>query len=529
MKHPNILFLFTDQHRKSALGFWSRPEYRDGLLGESDPVHTPNLDRLAEESIVVSNAYSSYPVCSPFRAMLFSGRYPENNGVWQNCAPGRRDELRSDISTFTDILSDSGYSVGYVGKWHLERPEADFDRDGNYIGDDPSYEGERYFPDGSHDDNTVCWDTLIPRGRQRKMDYLYAYNTWDIFRAEADMPLQKRPHYWDKNQNRVTAPEGVWSPDFETDLAIDFLKNEKGERNAEAPFALFVSYNPPHSPYTSRADTDIEAYDQHYSREQIPQATDLLKRKNVTLENEKFLEQARVYFSHVTGIDRCIGRILDALTPEQAENTVVIFTADHGEMLGSHGLMAKNVPYEEATAIPFLIRYPGKLAHRCEPLFLSGADILPTVLSLAEIEIPDEIEGKDYFFLTKEAFQVDIKSKKITEWDFCLNNYYGFSHDTLQGTRVITHALSRMAIRIKEKNPQEVTTIFLMPQNKDKIFSNLNQIYKGDDLLLRKALVEEEICHSVLFDEIITVSDSAIELLYDESVKKIILNTKKRD
>jgi len=138
----------------------------------------------------------------------------------------------------------------------------------------------------------------------------------------------------------------------------------------------------------------------------------------------------------------------------------------------------------------------------------------------------DEIEGKDYFFLTKEAFQVDIKSKKITEWDFCLNNYYGFSHDTLQGTRVITHALSRMAIRIKEKNPQEVTTIFLMPQNKDKIFSNLNQIYKGDDLLLRKALVEEEICHSVLFDEIITVSDSAIELLYDESVKKIILNTK---
>jgi len=396
MKHPNILFLFTDQHRKSALGFWSRPEYRDGLLGESDPVHTPNLDRLAEESIVVSNAYSSYPVCSPFRAMLFSGRYPENNGVWQNCAPGRRDELRSDISTFTDILSDSGYSVGYVGKWHLERPEADFDRDGNYIGDDPSYEGERYFPDGSHDDNTVCWDTLIPRGRQRKMDYLYAYNTWDIFRAEADMPLQKRPHYWDKNQNRVTAPEGVWSPDFETDLAIDFLKNEKGERNAEAPFALFVSYNPPHSPYTSRADTDIEAYDQHYSREQIPQATDLLKRKNVTLENEKFLEQARVYFSHVTGIDRCIGRILDALTPEQAENTVVIFTADHGEMLGSHGLMAKNVPYEEATAIPFLIRYPGKLAHRCEPLFLSGADILPTVLSLAEIEIPDEIEGKDY-------------------------------------------------------------------------------------------------------------------------------------
>ena len=432
MKHPNIIFLFSDQHRKSSMGFWSNPQYRDCLLGEGDPVHTPHLDRLAEEGIVVSNAYSSYPVSSPFRAMLFSGRYPANNGVWQNCAPGRRDELRGDIDTFTDILSDSGYSVGYVGKWHLEHPEANFDGEGNYIADDPSYRGERYFPDGSPDSNTVCWDTLIPRDRQRKIDYLYAYNTWDIFRAEPDMPAQKRPHYWDKNQNRITAPDGVWSPDFETDLAIDFLKNENGERKAENPFALFVSYNPPHSPYTSRSDTDFEAYDRYYSQKAVPDAKELLKRKNVTLEDKKFLEQTRVYFSHVTGIDRCVGRILDSLTPEQAENTLVVFTADHGEMLGSHGLMAKNVPYEEATAIPFLIRYPGKLTHRCDPLLLTGPDILPTVLTLAGISIPEGIEGHDYASLLitgrgerpRTALFTQVKKKGVRSEKYLLTVTY---------------------------------------------------------------------------------------------------------
>ncbi len=383
------------------MGFWSGEEYRDGILGASDPVVTPNLDKLAQEGIVVSGAYSSYPVCSPFRAMLFSGRYPEHNGVWANCCPGRKDELFGEIGTFTDVLSDNGYSVGYVGKWHLERPDPDLDACGNYIGHDPDYKGERFFPDGSPDSNTVCWDTLIPRGRQRKIDYLYAYNTWDIFRAKEDMPPLRRPHYWDKEQNRITAPEGMWSPDFETDMAIRFLQNENGERDADKPYALFVSYNPPHSPYNSREDTDYRAYDTYYSKEIVPDAKDLLKRENVTLDNEKLHEQTRVYFSHVTGIDRCIGRLLESVGAYDPENTIVIFTSDHGEMLGSHGLMSKNIPYEEATAIPFIIRYPDALQHRMEPLLLTGVDIMPTVLSLMHIPCPEWAEGTDYASLLK--------------------------------------------------------------------------------------------------------------------------------
>ena len=145
------------------MGFWQKEEYRDKLLGLSDPVYTPNIDTLADEGIVVSEAYSSYPVCSPFRAMLFSGLYPEDNGVWQNCAPGRRDKLSDGIPTLTDTLAGNGYSVGYVGKWHLEEPCADFDCDGNYIKDSADYQGERYFADGSPENAPTCWDTLIEK------------------------------------------------------------------------------------------------------------------------------------------------------------------------------------------------------------------------------------------------------------------------------------------------------------------------------------------------------------------------------
>ena len=399
---PNILFICTDQQRRSALGFWHKDEYRSSLTGAPDPVHTPHLDRLADEGIVVSEAYSSYPVCSPFRAMLFSGRYPEDNGVWQNCCPNRKDELRADIPTFTDVLTDNGYSVGYVGKWHLENPRADFDIDGKYIAEIFDYCGARYYADGSPDGAPTCWDTLIPKHRQRGIDYLYAYNTYDVFRyREGDDPL-KIPRLFDKDYQRHSPLPGEWSPDYETDIAIRFLNNEGSVRDEGKPFALFVNYNPPHSPYESREDTDYASYDRYYA-DASPENR-LPAKENVTLGGHDFEEKARVYFSHVSGIDKCVGRLLDALDKiGRREDTIVVYTSDHGEMLGSHGLMSKNVPYEEATAIPFIIRYPECLSHRVEPLFLSAVDMMPTILGLSDIPAPDGAAGEDYSALLKSG------------------------------------------------------------------------------------------------------------------------------
>ena len=429
---PNIIFILTDQQRRAALGFWQKEEYRERLLGLSDPVYTPNIDALADEGIVVSEAYSSYPVCSPFRAMLFSGLYPEENGVWQNCAPGRSDKLADGISTLTDTLAENGYSVGYVGKWHLEEPCADFDREGNYIKDREDYRGEKFFADGSPEGAPTCWDTLIEKDRQRGIDYLYAYNTYDVFRYREGADMRKTPRLFDKDYRRHIPPTDVWAPDYETDIAINFLKNEHGERKRENPFALFVCYNPPHSPYSSREDTDYISYDEHYKdaepKDRLP------RRENVTLRGEKFENSARVYFSHVSGIDRCVGRLLSALDGcGDADNTIVVYTSDHGEMMGSHGLMSKNVPYEEATAIPFIIRYPNALTHRVEPLFLTGVDIMPTLLGLAKVRAPEGLAGEDYSELLESgegnrppsALFMQQKRKGVRTEKYMLSISYG--------------------------------------------------------------------------------------------------------
>lgn len=136
----------------------------------------------------------------------------------------------------------------------------------------------------------------------------------------------------------------------------------------------------------------------------------------------------------------------------------------------------------------------------------------------------EESHGKDYFFLPKLEFQSKILEGEIKEWDYCLNNYYGYSYVPLGRDKVITHGLSRLALRIKDKYPQDITTIFLMPCDMNKIFNNLKEIYKGKDLLLRETLVEEEICHSKLFDSILMVTDSVRDLLEREETKQIILS-----
>ncbi|MCI9626633.1 MAG: sulfatase [Clostridia bacterium] len=405
-QHPNLLFVIADQFRRYSMGFWSDPTFRPHLTTEPDPVHTPHFDAFARQSVVLSRAISNYPVCSPFRAMLFSGQFPEENGVWHNCAPHRDYELRGDIPTFPSVLHDCGYHTGYIGKWHLECPRPDFDPEGNYIADNPNYDGPRRFPDGSMPDNINCWNTLIPKGRQRNIDFLHAYNTWDVFRGNAEMNPLRKPVYWDNDCRRYSSPDGQWSPEYETDLAISYLENKDGMRPQDDPFALFVCYNPPHLPYESREDTDYDMYDNYYSEQAQPDVQKLIARDNVTLEGEEYERHARVHFSHVSGIDRQFGRLLETLDQQQlAEDTIVIFCSDHGEMMGSHGLMSKNVLYEEAMAIPFLIRCPG-LTPKVDDLLLSGVDIMPTTLSLMGLadHIPSGLQGTDY----AAAFSSDV-------------------------------------------------------------------------------------------------------------------------
>ena len=156
-KKPNVLIIFPDQLRRYSAGFWSEPEYKKYVIGKPDPVITPNIDKLAKTGVVFTNAISNFPLCSPYRGMLMSGMYPEQNGIWNNCVKGRKDNLKDEVQAITDLFYKAGYNTSYFGKTHWHITEPLFDAKGNYVGTEQE-------PGGNYVNK---YDTYVPVGRAR--------------------------------------------------------------------------------------------------------------------------------------------------------------------------------------------------------------------------------------------------------------------------------------------------------------------------------------------------------------------------
>ena len=387
-QQPNLVFVFPDQYRIQSLGFWRQPPFEGLLRGGSDPVHTPNLDAFATESLVLTRATSTAPVCSPFRGMLFSGCYPDRNGVPHNCGNDRPDcTFDTNITSLTDVLTAAGYNCGYIGKYHLDYPHR-FDPD-----------RPDWYPGG--------WDVYTPPERRHGCSFWHSYGTFDV---------HKNPHYWDDSGNRHDPKR--WSPLYEADVACDYIRDHAaearrapreeretshGERRAPAaqdkPFALFVAHNPPHTPNGSLIDCEEEDFRRYAGRD----LKQLLNRPNVDWNgNGNGTDAAPYYFAQVTGVDRAFGRILEAIDEAGIrDNTIVVFTSDHGELLCSHGERGKNRIWSESFDIPFILRYPDKIQPQTDDLLLTPVDIMPTLLGLMQDEgckmqdLP-EMDGTDY-------------------------------------------------------------------------------------------------------------------------------------
>ncbi len=365
---PNVIYVFPDQFRNASLAFWNKEGYAEHIRWTADPVHTPRLDAFADQSLVLSQAMSTCPLSSPYRGMFLSGMYPERNGVTLNCMSERPEStLNPDATCISDVFKAAGYSCGYIGKLHAETP----------MKNDPANPGHYV------SSRTPEWDAYTPPERRHGFDYWYSYGTFDV---------HKNPHYWDTDGQKHEP--GEWSVKHETDKAIEYLRNMNGERQKDAPFFLAVAYNPPHSPYESLDDCMEEDYNLY---KEMP-FKDLYVRPNADTTLSK-APAARYYFANVTGVDREFGRILDELKRLGLEkNTIVVFTSDHGETMCSQGTEdPKNSIYTESFNVPFIIRYPGVLKHRVEPVMLTTTDIMPTLLSLAGLggNIPDSVEGHD--------------------------------------------------------------------------------------------------------------------------------------
>jgi arylsulfatase A-like enzyme len=361
-RRPNFVFMFPDQFRRQAIGFMNE-----------DPVITPCLDEFAAQSLVLTDAVSSYPVCSPFRAQLFTGKYPISNGVTTNCNSSNDVMLKESQRCLSDILHDNGYCLGYLGKWHLDKPHEP------YVGRRRGRPGR---PGGG-----IVWDEFVPPERRHGFTFWHAYNCRD---------QHMNPRYWktDAGRNEPTYYD-EWSTKHEADVAIEFIRNTQGKyRDPDKPFAIFISPNPPHTPFNQVPNKYVNMYESKTYK-------DLLNRPNVDLNNPnpQAKQHVKNYFAAVTGTDEQFGRILDTLKQQKLEdNTIVVFTADHGEMMGSHNRMHKGVCYEESIGIPFIIRWPGKIPARHDNLLLSPADMMPSLLGLMGLadHIPSDVEGSDY-------------------------------------------------------------------------------------------------------------------------------------
>lgn len=318
-KHPNIVFVFADQMRAHAMG----------CMGNKQVV-TPHLDKLASQGLLVTNAISCQPVCTPYRAQLLTGRYSHSTGVIHNDI-----RLPDSEVVISQLMKQHGYATGYIGKWHLS--------------------GNR--------NNPV--DAKSRRG-------------WDFWAVRNCSHQHLKPEYWLNDSKEPLRVPG-WEPDVQTDLAVEFIK-----KNKQTPFCLFLSFGPPHNPYKA-PDKYVEMY----------KDKKLTPRPNVPGGKTESLRQ---YYAMITSLDACMGRINDALNAAGiSEHTIVVFTSDHGDMLGSQGHSLKQRPWEESINIPLIIRYPRKIkTGQTRDWIVSSVDVMPTLLGLCDISIPSQVQGRDY-------------------------------------------------------------------------------------------------------------------------------------
>ncbi|WP_197440778.1 sulfatase family protein [Thalassoglobus neptunius] len=352
-ERPNIVFIYTDDQAPTATGFSGNPDLK-----------TPNIDRLAASGIVIQNAFTVTPVCSPSRAGLVTGRYSTEYGILDWIHPQAEADLGLDPEavTWMKLLQQDGYATCLSGKWHLGT-------------------ADRYHP-------TV-----------------FGYDEFMGIRSGGCPP--KDPVL--EVDGEDVKQEG-FTVDLVTDYALDFMTRKKDE-----PFLVSVHYREPHAAWLPNREEDWEPY-----RDLDPE---LPKPVHPDLDVERVKKMTREYYASVASVDRNVGRILDLLDElKLSENTIVVYTSDHGYHNGHHSLwfkgnahwMLKELPeqqwdqigrkrrpnlYDQSLRVPTIIRWPEALPQGQTILpTMSNLDWFPTLLSLANIEVPEglNLRGRDF-------------------------------------------------------------------------------------------------------------------------------------
>lgn len=359
----------SEKDPKPNVIFILTDQWRASALGYNgnEVVKTPHLDAFAKEAVNFRNAVSVNPVCTPYRASLLTGRYPTTTGMFLNDLYLPPEEL-----TMAEIYQQAGYQTAYLGKWHL---------DGH---------GREKFVDPERRQGFEFW-----KGAECDHDYLHE-------------------HYYFNDDTTKRFWDG-YSTYSIIDAAQDYLEQVIAEPE---PFLLFVSLATPHFPH----HTAPEEYKALYN------SIDLNLPPNVpAAAREDALNELIGYYGHATATDQAIGDLLDKMKELGIfENSIIVFTSDHGEMMGSHGRppRMKQQPHIEAANVPFLISYPdiGAKQGLTAQSAITTPDILPSLLALSGIPVPDMIEGYDLSGIMQDpAMDLDRAALYMNVFPFAIS------------------------------------------------------------------------------------------------------------
>jgi len=433
MERPNVLMLYTDQQRADALG----------CMG-NEHIHTPNLDALAASGVLFTNAYVNNPVCMPSRQSMLSGQYPSAIGSTCNGI-----EMAEDVLTVHRILKPYGYHTANNGKLHFKchsnrdhrEPHPDYGFDQLILSDEP----------GCYDDAYIKW--------VRDQD------PSQVEHCRCTSPPAATEGRIEKHGRRLTEPYLFEGPEhlthtaFVADETIRYIRC----RN-EGPFFAIAGFYAPHDPLNPPARF-VEMYDP--SRLPLPVMNPGENR--LGLSDDDWRTVKAYYYALVSHVDDQVGRIMTAL--EEAglrESTLVIFTSDHGEHLGDHGLTGKGPPgYDSCVHVPLIVSCPGRIAggevHR---ELIEAVDIAPTILDYSGVQAPPAfqgrsfrplIEGGDYqprdsvYIEYREPFGVSWKVVRTHDFKYGLSNageelLFDLGNDPTELSNVIDDAAHRDAL-----------------------------------------------------------------------------------
>lgn len=376
-KPPNIIFIFCDQMSPRAMGWTGQME-----------VKTPHLDQFSEISYCFTNAYCTSPVCAPARHSIYTGVYPSRHGVLKNDM-----RMNEDYTTIMAMMNEKGYTTANIGKMH-NAPYHNR-RDFQYVLNHEFFVG----PAGISHYDAYLKSELEKRGMED-------YNPYKQV-PEGKVWLQVKEGIANVNP----LPEELIPEQWMTREALSFMDDQEANR-PDKPFFLHLSYFPPHHPYMpikKYADIYLDRMDEielppNYDHERLQRwcRESPMRPDSLTEQDVKYFRA--LYFGFVSQLDAALGDLFAGMKERGLlENTIVVFTSDHGDNLGEHGEFYKGNMYEGSVRVPLMVYWPGKKLKDRKIISdnVSHVDLVPTLLEAAGIAPPEYMPGKNMLPLMK--------------------------------------------------------------------------------------------------------------------------------